>query len=630
MCGITGFVDYVAESDEQLLYQMVASMTHRGPDDKGVMLIQSNQAKIGLGHTRLAVIDLSHSGHQPMSHNQLSIVYNGEIYNYKELRSQLECMGSNFKSESDTEVVLHAYEKWGRQAVERFVGMFAYAIYDIKEETLTITRDRTGVKPLYYYHSDTLFLFGSELKPLMAHPGFEKRINASVLRNYLHRGHIAAPFSIFENCYKLEPGHHLILNIQDNSISKKCYWDVFDHYKSDKLNISYDDAKFEMSTLLKSASEYRMVSDVPVGVFLSGGYDSTAITSILQTDRTEKLRTFTIGFNDGYNEAPFAKQTAEYLGTEHTELICTSRHAQQIITDLAFIYDEPFGDSSAIPTALVSQLARQHVTVALSADGGDEVFCGYNYYPKFKKYADIISKVPSSLRPFVGLLGSELGSLIPMSEHRVHQINSFFNAMEYDQMKQAAKLFRLMMEKPDRYISKWLSQKAAPLNSSYKLDEEGFHSELEFAMASDYRSNLPNGILTKVDRATMSVSLEGREPLLDHRIVEFAARLPISYKYEGTTTKMILRDIVHDYIPKSMMDRPKSGFSLPIYKWLRSDLSYLLDEYLTEEALSWSGFFNEKYVASQVDLFRKGRLHYVNLVWHVLMFQMWYDRWMRG
>ncbi|MEO6546356.1 MAG: asparagine synthase C-terminal domain-containing protein, partial [Ferruginibacter sp.] len=437
------------------------------------------------------------------------------------------------------------------------------------------------------------------------------------------------PYTIFENTYKLKPGHILNLDFAEQSLDITQYWNVETFYRLPKLEMPYEDAKENVHQLLRTASTYRMVADVPVGVFLSGGYDSTAVTAILQKDNTEKIKTFTIGFEEGNNEAPFAKETAEYLGTDHTEFICTAKEAQKIIPDLPYFFDEPFADSSAIPTILVSRLARQQVTVALSADAGDEVFAGYTRYADLGKKLYQLNRLPDTIKPVASMVTALASRMVsnkrPELKHKLHGVSK---AIQSDRLKQSSVLFQLMNSLPKSYRQDLFLSRKPDYSTGYSIDTSGFHHELEIAMAVDYQLYLQNDILTKVDRATMSVSLEGREPLLDQRLVEFAAQLPFEYKYDGKTAKRILKDIVHEYIPKKMMDRPKSGFSLPIYVWLRGDLSYLFDEYLNEKAIGISGLFDTKFVMEQVRKFKNGSLHYDPFIWKMLMFQMWYKRWM--
>ncbi|WP_445718786.1 asparagine synthase (glutamine-hydrolyzing) [Flavobacterium sp.] len=636
MCGITGFVDFsnnIKYNQEVVITEMINTLNHRGPDDKGSEVFFLDEGVIALAQARLSIIDLSSAGHQPMNYKKLSIVFNGEIYNYKELKKELLNLSHQFHTDSDTEVILHAYEEWGLKAVDRFIGMFAIVLFDKVENKIFIIRDRAGIKPLYYYNIANIFLFSSELKSFHKHPEFKKEIDQSSMVQYfqnVHHGYIAAPKTIFKNSFKLLPGHILTLDLSTTKISINKYWDATDCYKLSKLSVSYEEAKSQTKELLVSACEYRMIADVPVGVFLSGGYDSTLVTSILQNNRSEKLKTFTIGFEEGNNEAPYAKETANYLGTNHTEYICTSKEAQEIIPTLPYFYDEPFADSSAIPTMLVSKLASKSVSVVLSADAGDEVFAGYDSYVLLLQNLSRLNKVPNWFKPMFSVLGSSIALGIPSSigQGQVkHKLMAAMNAINSNNLLQTKTLYENMNQLPYSFTDKIFAQKSVlEINGTEVF---GYSEPLDIALSADYQMYLQNDILTKVDRATMSVSIEGREPLVDHRVLEFAAQLPLEYKWDGITGKKILKDIVHDYVPKSMMDRPKTGFSLPIYNWLRGDLSYLIDEYLSPEALSQSGLFDVFWVTEQVNLFKSNKLHYQPFIWKLLMFQMWYDKWMK-
>ena len=631
MCGIAGYIDFNKNTSDGILEKMVASLDHRGPDDRGAEVYDNKFASVGFGQARLSIIDLSHGGHQPMHYQHFSCVFNGEVYNYLEVKEELVALGHQFVSNSDTEVILHAHAEWGLQAVHRFIGMFIYCIYDKQKNTVSVTRDRAGVKPLYFYQTEALFLFASELKALMAHPDFKKEIDPQVLPEYLQYGYIAAPNSIFKSTKKLEPGHHLLIDLASSQTIQEKYWDPTAFFKKDKLKLSYEAAKKELHDLLKSACQYRMVADVPVGVFLSGGYDSTAVTSILQAQSKEKIKTFTIGFEEGNNEAPFAKETAAYLGTEHTEYYCSTKEAQEIVKDLPYFYDEPFGDSSAIPTILVSRLAKQKVTVALSADAGDELFFGYNSYFQQTNNLGKLNKVPSLFKPLMKTF-APLAAALVSDEAKAHKASSFLSSLDSSNNAQAAKLFYKAKRKPESYIAQFVKRKESPKTDvALEINAEDFHQAEDLFMAMDYTDYLQNDILTKVDRATMSVSLEGREPFLDHRLLEFAARLPLSYKYkEGAKIgKDILRDIGHEYVPKEMMERPKSGFSIPVLNWLRKDLYHLQEEYLSEEALNWSGLLNVPFVLQELKKFNAGTMHYSPIIWYILMFQMWYKKWMQ-
>jgi asparagine synthase (glutamine-hydrolysing) len=562
-----------------------------------------------------------------MNYNHLSIVFNGEIYNFREVRRELEQLGHTFKSESDTEVILHAFDEWGAPCVSKFIGMFAFAILNRKTLEVSFVRDRAGVKPLFYYWRDGLFLFGSELKAFHAHSRFMKRLNLNAVHQYMDFGYVPSPHCIFEDCGKLEPGHILTFSINRKGYTITKYWDVRDFYCLPSLSLSYDDAKEELEKLLLSAFAYRMVSDVPVGVFLSGGYDSTAVAALLQSSRGERLKTFTIGSREGSNEAPFAKEIARHIGTDHTEYYCTTKEAQEIIPTLPYFYDEPFADDSAIPTMLVSKLARKDVTVALSADAGDEIFAGYANYRTFVNNLALIDKIPSGLRKTLSRLSS-LGAVTVPDNSLRHKVETLSQILRLEEKQIPQVLLR-------NYLTISKTAKRRLFNSSevyqytvYDDDFSRFKDRLSIALGTDYIMYLQNTILTKVDRATMSVSLEGREPFLDHRIIELAAQLPSKYKYEHTT-KMILKDIVYKYVPKQLMDRPKTGFDVPIDSWLRTSLSYLLEENLNPRMIEESGVFRSSYIQDLRKKFMKGNLHDSTIIWKLLQFQLWYNKWMR-
>lgn len=630
MCGITGFITSANEkSSATVLNGMVITLSHRGPDDNGGELFRYEDYTVAMGQTRLAVIDLSNGGHQPMHYRQYSIVFNGEVYNYLEIRRHLEQLGHRFVSQTDTEVILHAYAQWGKSCVKQFIGMFAFAIFDREAGTLWCCRDRAGKKPFYYYYSDGLFMFASELKAFHAHPRFRKELDDGALSLYFHYGYIPAPYTIFHHTHKLEPGHSLLFSITQQSYQTEAYWQVNDYYRRPKRNISYEEAKEELNELLVSACNYRMIADVPVGVFLSGGYDSSAVAAILQKDRTDRLKTFTIGFTEGNNEAPHARAIADFLGTDHAEYICMPEEARELIPTLPYFYDEPFADSSAIPTMLVSRIARKEVTVALSADAGDEVFAGYTSYASLAGKLNVLNTIPASLKMPVRMVVRLLERCTPRWYANLkHKLDGVAHSLNADMFQQAADLFRLMNSLPESYSDRLFTLSMEEYPTPYLQKPTGFQEILDIALAMDYQMYLPNDILTKVDRATMSVALEGREPLLDHRLVEFAAQLPMSFKYDGHTGKRILKDVVHSYIPRALTNRPKVGFSLPIYTWLRQDLSYLIDHYLSKSALQSSGIFRMDFVMEQVALFKSDKLHYTPFIWKLLMFQMWYERWM--
>ncbi len=629
MCGIAGFCDFTKKSNKQILVKMTDVLRHRGPDDSGYDFYENGSAAIGLGHRRLSILDLSVRGHQPMSFEHLEIILNGEIYNFLEIAKELELYGYKFKSQSDTEVVLKAYHKWGIKAIDKFIGMFAIVIYDKQTQKLVLVRDRAGVKPLYYYYKNGVFLFASELKSFHEHPKFEKEINTDALALFFQYSYILEPHTIFRHTHKLLAGHYAELNTQNSEFKIHKYWDVFDSYNKPKLDISFAEAKTETEKLLKSACEYRMVSDVPVGMFLSGGYDSSAVIAILQKDRTEKLKTFSIGFyEDKYNEAHHAKKVAEYLGTEHTEYYCTQKDAQELIPLMSEIWDEPFGDSSNIPTTLVSRFARKYVTVSLSADGGDEIFGGYDKYTQTLKYQKLFSKVPSIFKDIIRLVD-------PKYLVGLNKTYNFVNRYEKLKILLKAKDEIEMMNGITYYFNPLevgsLLGKSDTIKTSFddNIFLNSHNDAVDKMMAIDYKTYQLDDILVKVDRATMSVGLEGREPLLDHRIIEFVSQLPSSYKIKDMNKKYILKSIVHDYIPKELMDRPKMGFSIPINEWFRDELKKYVLEYLDSEKIAITGVLNVAEVEKIKNEWLNNRSFSVNKIWLILTFMMWYERWMR-
>lgn len=632
MCGITGFIDFNKKSTVETVKIMAASMPHRGPDGQGEYFYELENATIGFGHRRLSIIDLSHAADQPMHYEHLSIVFNGEIYNYDELREELIALGHVFSTHSDTEVILHAWYQWGEQCIHKWRGMFAIALLDKKANQLICIRDRAGVKPFNFYWKNGLFLFGSELKTLVAHPGFEKIINTNAVASFLQYGYISAPHSIFENTKKLKPGHLLILDLESKHISEKQYWNVYDYYNKPKLNIGLPEAISETEKILEQSFQYRMVADVPVGVFLSGGYDSTCVAALLQKNNTEKIKTFTIGMTDGkLDEAPFAKEVAGLLGTDHHEYYCTIKEAFDIIPDLPHYYDEPFADSSAIPTILVSKMARKQVTVALSADAGDEIFAGYNRYDYISRYGNKIKSVPKPFRKLAaGLMNSISSNLIPYLKNKPNfhsRYDKLKNLLNNPSATELLKNLSQVFTNDD--INELFASDIKELETAHVSKELDIdvYDDLSYMMAVDYQTYMVDDILQKVDRATMSVSLEGREPFLDQNIIEWAAQLPSDYKYYNGIKKYILREIVHKYVPKAMMDRPKMGFGIPINAWLLDELKPLVLDSLSKENIQKHGLFNAMAVDKLLKQYYNGR-HEMHLkVWYLLMFQMWYKKW---
>jgi asparagine synthase (glutamine-hydrolysing) len=634
MCGIAGFIDFKKSSSEALLQNITSTLHHRGPDGEGIYFTEAAQAQIGLGHRRLSIIDLSESGSQPMHYNGLHIIFNGEVYNFSEIREELEKKGHQFHGHSDTEVIMHAYNEWGVEAIQQWKGMFAVVIYnELKEEVIAI-RDRAGVKPFYYYWQNGLFLFASELKAIVAHPGCKKELDPAAVASYLQYGYVPFPHCIYKHTYKLSAAHILKLDLKSRAISTEKYWNVYDYYNQPKVDMSFGEAMQETEKVLQKAFNYRMVADVPVGVFLSGGFDSSCVTALLQKDSMEKIKTFTIGTTDkGLDEAPFAKQIADRLGTDHTEYYCTHKEALDIIPELPFYYDEPFADSSAIPTILVSRMARKKVTVALSADAGDEIFAGYNRYDYLIKYGKRLHAIPKVMRKaMAGVMENVSSENIPYFKNqnnfhsRYQKIRNLLNdPSPAEMLKNLSQVFT------NEEIRDLFLQSVRELPTALVSDElkSEYYDPLSYMMAVDYQTYMADDILQKVDRATMSASLEGREPFLDQSVIEWAAQLPNDFKYHNGDKKYIIKQIVYKYIPKEIMDRKKMGFAIPVQQWLNDELKDLVKEYLSERALSTHGLFNSVYVQRMVSSFFNGRTDLYLKIWYLLMFQMWYEKWMK-
>jgi asparagine synthase (glutamine-hydrolysing) len=618
MCGITGFIDLTNTTERDALERMTTSMLHRGPDAAGCFFLENPENNVGLGHRRLAIIDISPMGHQPMEYEDLVMVYNGEIYNFKELKITLTNLGYTFTGHSDTEVVLKAFHHYGPAAVDHFNGMFAIAIYNKKTSEMHLYRDRIGVKPLYYYHSPNGFVFASELKPIMAYPQFEKKINSRALNLFLFHGYITAPFSIFEGVFKLEPGCFLVY--RNNKVEINSYWSLQEKFKERKVQTGSESAILNnLDALVQDAVQSRMVSDVPIGSFLSGGVDSSLVSAVMQSASATPINTFTIGFEEKkYDEANFAKEVANHLKTSHHELYLSIKEAENLVHSLPGFYDEPFADSSQLATMLVSRFAREQVTVVLSGDGGDEFFCGYSRYDTALNNQRIqpIGKIMHALNKVI-----PLESLIDKIDRRYIKAlycNSMANIINLDYLSTRHDLNGLVKNTEFTTESKYFDITALSDNIQ------------EAHMLQDMITYLPDDICTKVDRATMSVSLEGREPLLDYRIAEFSFSLPHNLKYKDGQKKYLLKELAYRYIPKSLLERPKMGFGVPIYDWLHADLHSLIPEYLNSGYIQKQGIFDPEKIQVLVAKFETGKHkdYFARLIWHLLVFQMWFKEYM--
>ncbi len=638
MCGIIGLVDYNKDSTEILLNQMIDTITHRGPDSTGNSFFIKESYQVGLGHSRLSILDLTALGNQPMIYDNLTIIHNGEVYNFKEIKKELVQKGYEFTSHTDTEVILKSFHAWGVVCVQKFRGMFAFAIYDNKKEKLFIFRDRTGIKPLYYHHNDKLFLFGSELKTFYKHPKFQKSIEPKALPYYFRFGYIPAPLTIFKDTYKLKPGHYLVVDVENNSFEEKEYWSVEHAFLEDKSQDSEEVIVKNLEKTLLNSFQLRMVSDVPVGVFLSGGVDSSLVTALLQKDSSTPLKTFTIGFEEkGYNEATFAKEIATYLGTDHTEYYCTKDDMLDIVKELPTMYDEPFGDSSALPTLLVSKLAKEKVSVVLSGDGGDEAFAGYSKYFALEKIAHLQNSKFKKMviKALTSTVSNEVvekvNNLLPAAKKQKNikdKYQKFKNAINSDNF--ADMFINASSYVDNNTLDKILIDNNIDFNlSSFAIFDKVSHlSPLDQMALCDYKTFMVDDVLTKVDRASMTVSIEAREPLLDHTIIEFSAHIPSSLKYKNGSGKYLLKEVLYKYIPKELIERPKSGFQIPLNEWLKSDLRDILDCYLEKKRLLQSGIYNVDELLKIKNDYYKGKSINISLLWFVLMFEMWREKWL--
>jgi len=640
MCGLTGFIDFTRSTSEDALREKVGMMAetlrHRGPDDDGAWV--DAEAGVALGFRRLSIIDLSAQGHQPMASasNRHVIVFNGEVYNFRDLKGELESAGTRFKGSSDTEVILEAIEAWGlEKAVRRFIGMFAIALWDRHERTLHLVRDRIGVKPLYWGRQGKLLLFGSELKALRAHPDWTPEIDRGALAAYFRHSYVPSPFSIYKGIEKLMPGSIVSIG-PDGRETTLTYWslaDVREAGRGDLLDVSDDEAADGLDALIRESVGLRMISDVPLGAFLSGGIDSSTVVAAMQAQSSRPVRTFTIGFeDDAVNEAKDARRIADHLGTDHTELIVRPAEAREVIPRLAEMYDEPFADASQIPTALVSQLARREVTVSLSGDGGDELFGGYDRYLRGRDLWAALGKIPSPLRPMTaGLLRvvpipawNVLFSLMPkrvtpgQKGRTMHWLAGNLVDGDFNEF------FR-------RLVSTWdapetlvpgANEAKAPFWAS--ADDGDI---LERMMYLDSVTYLPDDILAKLDRASMAFGLEAREPLLDHRLFDFAWRLPERMRFRESKGKWLLKKVLTRYVPLELWERPKQGFSLPLGDWLRGPLREWAEELLAEKRLAEDGILDPACVGTAWKGLLRNEPAADARIWSVLMFQAWRQRW---
>lgn len=642
MCGLTGFLSGAgptAQDLEATVRRMASTILHRGPDDEGLWI--EAEHGLALGFRRLAILDLTEAGHQPMwsASRRYVMVFNGEVYNFEAIRRELVASGSapTFRGHSDTEVMLAAFEAWGVEAaVRRFIGMFAVALWDRHERMLHLIRDRIGVKPMYYGFAGRTFLFGSELKALRAHPDFDGTIDREAVAAFLRDIYIPAPLTIHRGIRKQLPGTIVTLRAGEREVHTTTYWSVREAAErgaADPFRGTEEEAAVELETLLRDAVALRMISDVPLGVFLSGGIDSALVTSLMQAQASGPVKTFSIGFHEGgYDEASDAAAIARHLGTAHTEWYVTPQESLDVIPRLAEMFDEPFADSSAIPTYLVSAIARRDVTVALSGDGGDEAFGGYARYFMGEQILPKLRRIPAPVRQAMSrAVGSVSGAtwdrafavaapILPRTlrdrrpGERMHRVATILRARDADDV-----YFQIM-----RHWTGVVPGTEVPEPAPMRRQEwPALEHPIDRMMYFDQISYLPDDILVKVDRASMAASLEAREPLLDHRIIELAWRLPLAMKVRGGVGKYLLRKVLHRYVPQSLLDRPKTGFNVPIDAWLRGPLRGWAESLLSERALREEGLLEPAPIRKAWSDHLAGRGNWKHHLWAVLMLQAW-------
>ena len=624
MCGFCGVIGPARAAHTAAIDAMTRTLAHRGPDDSGTHVepfaLRGDEHALALGHTRLAIVDLSPLGHQPMhaSDGSLSIAYNGEVYNFRELRDELVALGHGFRSDCDTEVLIEAYRAWGVAAFDKLIGMFAFALFDRAQQRLLLVRDRLGIKPLYYHFADGLLSFGSELRALRAHPGFKGEIDRGALGRYLRGGYTVGEETIYRDARRLLPGSYLVW--ERGAITTHAYWRLTDRAET-PAPPTFDAAVDALDALLGDAVERRMIADVPLGAFLSGGVDSSLVVALMQERSRSRVRTFSIGFNEpAWDEASHARAVAQHLKTDHTELYVDRADAVAVAHELPDLYDEPFADSSAIPTTLLSRLTRQHVTVALSGDGGDELFGGYDRYAKLRQLNALMA-LPHPLRAAI----SSLAPLLPAGSLRnglahlraadacelAERITTHFDADDL-----AAALGADAARPPALFAETF---RAAPANDPVRR-----------AMYADARVYMADDILTKVDRASMSVALEARVPILDHRVVRFAFSLPDAFLSHGGKTKAPLRALLYRRVPAALIERPKQGFGIPIHVLLERELREWSARYLAPDRLREEGFFDPVGVERLLAAARRPEPVATTRLWFLLCFERWFARTHRG
>lgn len=640
MCGIAGFINPSRQLSgpelKDLALTMVETLRHRGPDDQGVW--SAPESGVSLAHRRLAIQDLSSEGHQPMrsADGRYVLIFNGEIYNFHELKPALERAGHKFRGHSDTEVMLAAFCEYGiESALDKFIGMFAFALWDCQQHRVHLARDRAGEKPLYYGWNRGVFLFGSELKALRAYPQFQAEVNSEALALFMRHNYIPAPHSIYQNIFKLPAGSILSLDARQldarETPDPKQYWSLASAAQAGLAHPFQGNAKAaidQLDALLRESVAMQMVADVPLGAFLSGGIDSSVVVALMQAQSPRSIKTFSIGFADAEcDEAPFAKSVANHLGTQHTELYVHPATLLEVVPRLPQIYDEPFADTSHIPTILLSELARKQVTVCLSGDGGDELFGGYSIYRKAELLWKIMRRISGPTRDRLATYLSLAAAIGLEIQNRVSGEPDFFKrSLRLSELLRASndhELYQLLTVHC-RNLSDWLREphlEPGPEDATW----DSLPGLLHRMMYQDFVKYLPDEVLVKVDRAAMSASLETRIPLLDRRIIEFAWSLPLGFKQKRGQSKWLLRQVLYRYVPRKLVERPKQGFAAPVEDWIRKELRPWAEEMLAESRLRQDGFFNAGNVRQKWADHLSGKGDWGRPLWNVLMFQGWLE-----
>lgn len=621
MCGICGYLSK-KEINRNILVKMTDAMIRRGPDGSGTIQKKIGKVNVGLGHRRLSIVDLSDNGKQPMfsEDGKYVIVYNGEVYNFQYIRTELKKYGYQFQSNCDTEVVLNAFRKWGIKSFDKFNGMFAFAILDLQTKRLILCRDRLGVKPLYYYQNKGEFCFGSDLASIMKYPFFEKNIDPEALHVYLWNMYIPSPMTVFKNTYKLEPGNWMEIDLNTGNIKKESWWHPYSIFESGNIKLQENEWLDRIERNLIDAVKFRMQADVSVGVFLSGGIDSSLVTALAcETCNNKNIKTFSIGFNERqFNEAVYAKDIADYFDTDHQCLYCSMNDAKRLVREIPKAYSEPFADNSQIPMLLLSKLTKENVTVALSGDGGDELFFGYPFVSECNRlyHRRWVSKIVRTIYKPASFGTDRLYSHLNWKIEKIRNAVTKQNIRSLDYMTAENLVNSMILYKGSTTRIIDIIEKNLP-NVSF----------IEQMLLKDIRYGLPDDMLTKVDRATMHYSIEARAPLLDYRVAEDAIRMPLDIKCKDNNLKYVLKKILYKRIPEKIVNRPKKGFGIPINNWLRNK-SFMSEfqKYFDIDKIRKQGIFSNDGILRMMEFFEKSPTPILDrVVWNYINFQMWWE-----